>query len=90
MQRLKKTVDMTEGPFLKKMIVFAIPILISGLLQCFYNAADLIVVGQFRGDVAVAAVGSTGALTGLCLSLFLGLSVGAGVCVSHHIGANEP
>ncbi len=90
MQRLKKTVDMTEGPFLKKMVVFAIPILISGLLQCFYNAADLIVVGQFKGDLAVAAVGSTGALTGLALSLFLGLSVGAGVCVSHHIGANEP
>ena len=90
MQRLKKTVDMTEGPFLKKMLAFTIPILISGLLQCFYNAADLIVVGQFRGETAVAAVGSTGSLTSLCLSLFLGLSVGAGVCVSHHIGANEP
>lgn len=90
MQRLKKTVDMTEGPFLKKMVVFAIPILISGLLQCFYNAADLIVVGQFEGDIAVAAVGSTGSLTSLCLALFLGLSVGSGVCVSHHVGADEP
>ena len=89
MQRFKKTVDMTEGPFLKKMIVFAIPIIISGLLQCFYNAADLVVVGQFRGDVAVAAVGSTGSITSLCVSLFLGLSVGAGVCVAHHIGAHE-
>lgn len=89
MQRLKKNVDMTEGPFLKKMIVFAIPIIISGLLQCFYNAADLIVVGQFRGDLAVAAVGSTGSLNSLSLSLFLGLSVGAGVCVAHHIGAGE-
>ncbi len=90
MQRLKKTVDMTEGPFLKKMIIFAIPIVLSGLLQCFYNAADLIVVGQFKGDIAVAAVGSTGSLTSLCLALFLGLSVGAGVCVAHHIGAEEP
>ena len=89
MQRLKKKVDMTEGPFLKKMIAFAIPILVSGLLQCFYNAADLIVIGQFRGDVAVAAVGSTGSITSLCVSLFLGLSVGAGVCVAHHIGAGE-
>lgn len=89
MQRLKKNVDMTEGPFLKKMIIFAIPIIISGLLQCFYNAADLIIIGQFRGDVTVAAVGSTGAITSLCVSLFLGLSVGAGVCVAHHIGAGE-
>jgi len=89
MQRLKKTVDMTEGPFLKKMIIFAIPIIITGLLQCFYNAADLVVVGQFRGDLAVAAVGSTGALTNLIVGLFMGLSVGAGVCVAHYVGAKE-
>lgn len=84
-----KTVDMTEGPFLKKMIFFAIPLVLSGLLQSFYNAADLIVVGHFKGDVAVAAVGSTGALTNLTLGLFLGLSVGAGVAVAHHSGAKE-
>ena len=89
MHRLKKTVDMTEGPFFKKMVVFAIPLIITGLLQCFYNAADLVIVGQFRGDIAVAAVGSTGALTNLVLGLFMGLSVGAGVAVAHHIGAKE-
>lgn len=89
MQRLKKTVDMTEGPFFKKMVMFAIPLVITGLLQSFYNAADLIVVGQFRGDVAVAAVGSTGSVTNLILGLFMGLSVGAGVCVAHHVGAKE-
>jgi len=81
---------MTEGPFFKKMLLFAIPIVITGILQCFYNAADLVVVGQFRGDLAVAAVGSTGALTNLIVGLFMGLSVGAGVCVAHHIGAKEP
>lgn len=80
---------MTEGPFFRKMVMFAIPLVISGLLQSFYNAADLIVVGQFRGDVAVAAVGSTGAITNLILGLFMGLSVGAGVCVAHHVGAKE-
>ena len=89
MQRLKKAVDMTEGPFLKKMIMFAIPLVLSGLLQSFYNAADLIVVGQFRGDLSVAAVGTTGSLTNLIVGLFLGFSVGAGVCVAHHIGAKE-
>ncbi len=81
---------MTEGPFFKKMLVFAIPIILTGLLQCFYNAADLVVVGQFRGDLAVAAVGSTGSLTNLIVGLFMGLSVGSGVCVAHHIGAKEP
>ena len=90
MARVKKTVDMTEGPFLKKMILFAIPIIITGILQNLYNAADLVVVGRFKGDLAVAAVGSTGSLTNLIIGLFMGLSVGAGVCVAHHIGAKEP
>lgn len=90
MKRVKKTVDMTEGPFFKKMLLFAIPIIITGILQNLYNAADLVVVGQFRGDLAVAAVGSTGALTNLIIGLLMGLSVGAGVCVAHHIGAKEP
>ena len=80
---------MTQGPFLKKMIVFAIPLVISGLLQSLYNAADLVIVGIFRGDDAVAAVGSTGAISTLTVGLFLGLSVGAGVSVAHHIGAKE-
>lgn len=89
MPKNKLSVDMTEGPFFKKMLVFAIPIVLTGILQCLYNAADLVVVGQFRGDLAVAAVGSTGSLTNLILGLFMGLSVGAGVCVAHHIGAKE-
>ena len=89
MHRLKKTVDMTEGPFLKKMVAFAIPLIVSGILQSLYNAADLIIVGFFKGDIAVAAVGSTGAITNLTVGLFMGLSVGAGVAVAHHIGAKE-
>ncbi|MBP3315708.1 MAG: MATE family efflux transporter [Clostridia bacterium] len=89
MHRLKKTVDMTEGPFLKKMIMFAIPLVVTGLLQSFYNAADLIIVGHFRGDIAVGAVGSTGSITNLTVGLFMGLSVGAGVAVAHHVGAKE-
>ncbi len=87
--REKKKVDMTEGPFLKKMILFAIPLVLTGLLQCLYNAADLVVVGQFRGDVAVAAVGSTSSLTNLVIGLFMGLSVGSGVLVAHYIGARD-
>ena len=89
MFRRKKNVDMTEGPFLKKMVFFAIPLIITGILQSLYNAADLVIVGQFRGDVAVAAVGSTSSLTNLIVGLFMGLSVGSGVLVAHYIGAKE-
>lgn len=78
---------MTEGPFLKKIVVFIIPLILTGVLQCFYNAADLIVVGHFRGQIALAAVGSTGSLTNLIVGLFMGLSVGAGVVVAHYLGA---
>ena len=85
----KKEVNLTEGPFLKKIIVYVIPLIFTGLLQCLYNAADLVIVGRFRGSDALAAVGTTGALTNLVVGLFMGLSVGAGVVVAHHVGALE-
>ena len=86
----KHSVDMTEGPFLKKMIFFAIPIILSGLLQSLYNAADLIVVNFFtEGDTAVGAIGCTSAITNLVLALVMGLSVGAGVLVAHYVGAKQ-
>lgn len=89
MGKYKNEIDMTEGPFLKKIIRFAIPLIFTGLLQSFYNAADLIVVGQFEGDVALAAVGSTNSLTNLVVGLFMGLSAGAGVSVAHYLGAKR-
>ena len=84
-----KEVNLTERPFLKKIIFYIIPLVFTGLLQSLYNAADLVIVGRFRGPGALAAVGTTGALTNLILGLFMGLSVGAGVVVAHHIGALE-
>jgi len=81
-----RNADLTQGPFLKKIIFFAIPLILTGVLQQLYNAADLIVVGMFDGQIALAAVGTTGSLTNLVIGLFLGLSVGAGVAVAHHIG----
>ncbi len=89
MNSARKEMDMTQGPFLKKIILFAIPLVLTGVLQQLYNAADLIVVGHFDGQIPLAAVGSTGALTNLVVGLFMGLSVGAGVSVAHHIGAKE-
>lgn len=83
--------NMTEGPLLGKMVVYTVPLLLSGILQLLYNAADVAVVGNFAadGEKALAAVGSTGSLTNLIIGLFLGLSVGACVVTSQHLGANE-
>lgn len=87
----KNKADMTEGPFLKKMILFAIPLILTGLLQTFYNAADLVVVNLFSDSDAplVGAIGCTSALTNLVLGMFMGLSVGAGVLVAHYVGAKR-
>ena len=85
----RNSIDMTEGPFLRKIIKFAVPLILTGLLQSLYNAADLIVVGKFEGDIALAAVGGTGSLTNLVVGVFMGLATGAGVCVAQFIGAKE-
>lgn len=87
----KQAVDMTQGPFFKKMVLFAIPIILTGFLQSFYNAADLIVVNLFSSSEAplVGAIGCTSALTNLVLGMFLGLSIGAGVVAAHYIGAKR-
>lgn len=75
--------------YLKRIMLFCIPLMLTGVLQSLYNAADLVVVGRFEGDIALAAVGSTTALTNLILNIFMGLSVGAGVCVAHGVGAKD-
>ena len=85
----KSEIRLTEGPFLKKIILYTIPIILTGLLQLTFNAADLIIVGQFCGSVSVAAVGATGALTNLIVNLFMGLSVGSGVTVAQALGAGH-
>ena len=82
-------VKTVKEPYFKKILLFALPLMLSGIFQSLYVAADLVVVGRFEGDVALAAVGSTGSLTSLILGLFLGLAVGGGVCVAHGIGAND-
>lgn len=83
------TLDMTEGPFLKKILLFSVPLMMTGLLQLAYNSADVIVVGRFVGSEALAAVGSTGSLVNLFLNVFLGLSMGSGVMVARHIGERD-
>lgn len=80
---------MLEGPLFPSIVRYTIPIILTSLLQLLFNAADLVVVGRFCGSVSVAAVGSTGSLTNLMVNFFIGLSVGAGVCVAHGLGSRE-
>lgn len=83
------TADMTTGPFFKKIVLFSVPLVFTGLLQLVYNTADTVIVGRFAGKQALAAVGSTGALVALILNVFMGLAMGAGVVTARSIGAGD-
>lgn len=81
--------DMLHGPLAGKIFVFTLPIMLSGVLQLLFNAADIIVVGRFAGSNALAAVGSNGALINLIVNVLVGLSIGAAVAVAFYYGARE-
>ena len=81
--------DMTSGPLLKKILIFSVPLMLSGILQLLFNAADIIVVGQFTGSSALAAVGSTSSLINLFVNVFIGFSIGANVLVAQYFGARD-
>ena len=83
------TMDMTEGPVLTKILMFSIPLMFSSVLQILFNAADIVVVGKFVGDTALAAVGSNSALINLVTNLFIGLSIGANVIVARYFGGKQ-
>lgn len=86
---MRKEIDMLHGPLAWPLVTYAIPIMLTSILQLLFNAADLVVVGAYCGSMSVAAVGATGAITNLIVNLFIGLSVGAGVAVAHGIGSQE-
>ncbi|MCR5595766.1 MAG: MATE family efflux transporter [Lachnospiraceae bacterium] len=85
----KYEIDMCSGKIVGKMLMFALPLMISSILQLLFNAADIIVVGRFAGDNSLAAVGSTSSLVNMLTNVFLGLSVGANVMVARYIGAGR-
>ncbi len=85
----KYEIDMCNGPLLGKILIFYVPLMLSGILQLMLNAADIVVVGRFAGNDALAAVGSTSSLTNLIVNLFIGLSVGANVLVARFYGAGQ-
>ncbi len=82
-------INMTEGPLLGKLVRFSLPLALSGVLQLLFNAADVVVVGRFAGNQALAAVGSTSALNNLIVNLFIGLSIGVNVLVARYYGAGQ-
>lgn len=81
--------SMTEGPIAKSILNFAGPILLGNIFQQLYNIADTLIVGNLLGNKALAAVSSTGSLVFLLISLFSGISIGAGVVISHYFGAKD-
>ncbi|MGN0447549.1 MAG: MATE family efflux transporter [Acutalibacteraceae bacterium] len=83
------SVDMCNGSLFKSIIRFSVPLMLSGILQLLFNAADVIVVGKFSGDESLAAVGATTTLINLLTNLFIGLSVGSNVLVGNYLGANQ-
>ncbi len=88
-RKFLEPVDMTEGSPWKKIILFAVPMLVGNIAQQLYNTVDSVVVGNYVGDNALAAVGSAGPILNLLIVLFVGISVGAGIMVSQYFGARE-
>lgn len=82
-------IDMCHGPLLGKILIFSLPLILSGILQLLFNAADVVVVGRFAGSQSLAAVGSTSSLINLLTNVFIGLSVGANVLIARYYGAGQ-
>lgn len=85
----KYEIDMCSGSVFQKMLIFAVPLMFSSILQLLFNAADIVVVGRFAGDNALAAVGSNGALINLITNLFIGMSIGTNVLTAQYYGAKK-
>ena len=84
-----KQVIMTEGVIWKQLLAFSMPLLVGNLFQQLYNTVDSIVVGNFIGSEALAAVGSSNSLINLIIGMFMGIATGAGVIISQYYGAKD-
>ena len=87
--KIRYELNMTQGSIFKSIILFTFPMMLSSILQLFFNTADLIVVSRWSGSNAMASVGSTSALTNMIVNLFIGMSIGATVAVSRNYGAGN-
>lgn len=85
----KYEIDMCSGSVFQKMLLFAVPLMCSSILQLLFNAADIVVVGRFAGDNALAAVGSNSSLINLLTNVFVGLSIGTNVLTAQYYGGKK-
>lgn len=85
----KASVNLLEGPILRSMIIFAIPIMIANLFQQLYNTADIMIVGRFLGEESLAAVGATAAIFDLIVGFALGVGNGMGIVIARHYGSGN-
>ncbi|MBO5724849.1 MAG: MATE family efflux transporter, partial [Lentisphaeria bacterium] len=85
----KYQIDMCHGPLFSKIILFSLPLMASNVLQLFFHAADLMVLGHFAPGEAMAAVGATSGLTALVLNIFYGISTAVNVYTARYIGAKD-
>ena len=83
---MRREINMLDGPLTKNILIFAIPLALTGILQQLFNAADVAVVGRLVGTEAMAAVGSNTAIISLIVNLFVGISIGTNVVLAHAIG----
>ncbi|WP_296332990.1 MATE family efflux transporter [uncultured Treponema sp.] len=86
---LKNQINMTEGAIFPKLVKFAVPLILSSILQLLFNAADIVVVGRYAGDNSLAAVGSTSSMVNLMVNFFIGLGVGCNVVAANFLGAGK-
>lgn len=85
----KKDMDMLNGVLWSKILMFALPLAASSILQQLFNSADIAVVGHYAGSRALAAVGSNGPIINLLVNIFVGLSIGANVIISRYLGEDD-
>ena len=85
----KNSINMLEGTLVDKLIIFALPLALTSILQQFFNVCDIIVCGRFVGSLALAAVGANSQIINLFVNSFVGLSVGVNVLIANYIGAKK-
>ena len=91
-QTKKRSMDMLHGSIWNKLILYALPVAATGILEQLFNASDVAIVGNFTGEmrtVAVAAVGANSPIVGLLLNLFIGIALGANVVIAHAVGQGD-
>ena len=86
---IRRNTNLTEGVIWQQILLFAVPLFLTNFLQQLYNAADLVIVGQFAGKHAMAAIGATGSLNNMIIGLFMGLATGCSVVVAQSYGAGD-